>query len=156
MGQPTGPILLPCPLAAQTPGSGTWSPYRPRSRNCHHRLCFNLGPGNRQDCVQVVRGERAFELESVFLLLGPAGHLFTKPAPTPAVSTPPGEVSEDSLRVWHYRESPEVCKPPGWSSCTHEALLSSVRPFRPGGQRSFRPPGHREARAVWASPQAAN
>lgn len=42
----------------------------------------------------MVRGERAFGLASVFLVLGPTGHLFTKSAPTPAVSTPPGEVPE--------------------------------------------------------------
>lgn len=38
-----------CSLAAQTPGSGIWHQYRPRSQNCHHRLCLNPDPGDEKD-----------------------------------------------------------------------------------------------------------
>lgn len=51
------------------------------------------GPDDLKDSVQVVRGGRAFGLESLSLL-GPTGHLFTMSASTPAFTTPSGEAPE--------------------------------------------------------------
>lgn len=103
-----------------------------------------------------------FELESVFLVLGPKGHLFTKPAPKPAVSTPPGEVPE--------RLTPCLALP-GKPRSPQASGLEQLHPlglaqFRKAGlswgatalpaRQDFGRPGLVRWSAVWASPQAAN
>lgn len=93
-----GSALRACtsPLPSGRSDSRIWDsePVQAEVTKLPPSVCCSPGPGSRQGCVQVVRGERAFEPESVFLVLGPTGHSSTKPAPTPADSGPPGEVSE--------------------------------------------------------------
>lgn len=55
---------------------------------------LNSGPGDLKDSVQMVLGERALGLESVFLHQDLLGIYLQMSVPTPAFTTPPGEVLE--------------------------------------------------------------
>lgn len=89
---------------------------------------LNSGPGDLKDSVQVVRGERALRLESVFLYQDLLGIYLQMSASTPAFTTLPGEVLErPSTPCLELSGKPKDPRPSergaseGWCSCTYLA-----------------------------------
>lgn len=87
LGRPAGSLGFFCSLAAQTPGSGLWHQYRPRSQIVTIVSALILTQAMGRTAAQVKRGERALGWKIAFSYQDLLGIYLQMSFPTEAVST---------------------------------------------------------------------